>query len=271
MDNHHIKPHQRIHPLVATAAASVVLVSLVGVAAITGMLPSSNGSPAPQIAPSAYSQANTVPPVAYAQVGTQQQFSELAPAQSAALPPPSQFVPAAQGAPVAPRLAPAQLAPATPYAAPAAAYAGGTAGMSGQAVYAPMPAQTVAAHPDRVLVARADEPAVCHNCGTVVSVQAVEQPAARGSGVGAVAGALVGGLLGNQVGGGHGRQLATVAGAVGGSVAGNQIERNVKKTVSYHIRVRMQDGSYRTFTRAHANWAVGDHVRVVNGDLRARG
>src|SRR6476661_2868431 len=97
---------KRIHPLVATAAASVVLVSLVGVAAITGLLPSSNGSPAPQIAPSAYSQANTVPPVAYSQVGTPQQgFTELAPAQpAAALPPPSQYVPPAQGAPVAPRL-----------------------------------------------------------------------------------------------------------------------------------------------------------------------
>lgn len=38
----------RIHPLFAGAAASVMLVSLVGVAAITGLLPSSHGSvPAP--------------------------------------------------------------------------------------------------------------------------------------------------------------------------------------------------------------------------------
>lgn len=36
----------RIHPLLATAAVSVTLVSLVGIAAITGVLPSSHGSPA---------------------------------------------------------------------------------------------------------------------------------------------------------------------------------------------------------------------------------
>lgn len=34
----------RIHPLLATAAVSVTLVSLVGIAAITGVLPSSHGS-----------------------------------------------------------------------------------------------------------------------------------------------------------------------------------------------------------------------------------
>jgi uncharacterized protein YcfJ len=38
---------KRIHPLVAGAAASVMLVSLVGTAAITGILPSSHGSAAP--------------------------------------------------------------------------------------------------------------------------------------------------------------------------------------------------------------------------------
>ena len=36
----------RIHPLVAGAAASVMLVSLVGVAAITGMFPSSHSTAA---------------------------------------------------------------------------------------------------------------------------------------------------------------------------------------------------------------------------------
>lgn len=38
---------KRIHPLVAGAAASVMLVSLVGTAAITGILPSSHGTVAP--------------------------------------------------------------------------------------------------------------------------------------------------------------------------------------------------------------------------------
>ena len=35
---------KRIHPLVAVAAAAVTIFSLVGIAAITGILPSSHGS-----------------------------------------------------------------------------------------------------------------------------------------------------------------------------------------------------------------------------------
>jgi outer membrane lipoprotein SlyB len=42
------KSPQRIHPLVATAAVALTLVSLVGVAAITGLLPTSNSTNAPQ-------------------------------------------------------------------------------------------------------------------------------------------------------------------------------------------------------------------------------
>jgi uncharacterized protein YcfJ len=38
----------RIHPLMAGAAVSVILVSLLGVAAITGILPNSHGTAAPQ-------------------------------------------------------------------------------------------------------------------------------------------------------------------------------------------------------------------------------
>ena len=43
-----IQASKRIHPLVATAAVAVILVSLVGVAAITGVLPNSNSSPVPR-------------------------------------------------------------------------------------------------------------------------------------------------------------------------------------------------------------------------------
>ena len=41
------KTPNRIHPLIAAAAASVTLVSLVGVAAITGVIPTSHGTTAP--------------------------------------------------------------------------------------------------------------------------------------------------------------------------------------------------------------------------------
>lgn len=38
---------KRIHPLVAAAAVSIIVVSLVGVAAITGVIPTSNSAPTP--------------------------------------------------------------------------------------------------------------------------------------------------------------------------------------------------------------------------------
>ncbi|MFL9925871.1 glycine zipper 2TM domain-containing protein [Herbaspirillum lusitanum] len=43
-----IKTSNRIHPLVAAAAVALILVSLVGVAAITGLLPTSNSTNSPQ-------------------------------------------------------------------------------------------------------------------------------------------------------------------------------------------------------------------------------
>lgn len=108
----------------------------------------------------------------------------------------------------------------------------------------------------------------CDNCGNVESVREITTRA-QGSGVGAAGGAILGGLLGNQVGSGHGRQLATVAGAVGGAVVGNQVEGNMKASHSYEIRVRMDNGKYRTFHQSSPGWHQGDRVRVVNGGLRS--
>lgn len=110
--------------------------------------------------------------------------------------------------------------------------------------------------------------APCSNCGVVESVRSIEHRA-QGSGVGAVGGAVLGGLLGNQVGSGHGRQLATVAGAVGGAVAGNQVEGNMKKTYSWDVSVRMDNGTRRVIHTSHQpDWRNGDNVRIVNGQLR---
>jgi len=147
--------------------------------------------------------------------------------------------------------APAPL-PAPRYDSSGASYAQGGAG----AGYAPGPAAKPA-------------PAVCKSCGVVDSVQVVKQRA-QGSGLGAGAGAVVGGLLGNQIGGGHGRQLATVAGAVGGAVVGNQVEGNMKATTTYHVRVRMENGKYRTFDTSSASFQPGERVKVVQGALRHR-
>eukprot|EP01034_Spumella_vulgaris_P032848 gene32848-40546_t len=62
--------------------------------------------------------------------------------------------------------------------------------------------------------------------------------------------------------------VATVAGAVGGAVVGNQVEGNMRATRSYTIKVRMEDGSLRTFHRSAPNWQQGERVRVVKGQLR---
>ncbi len=49
-----------------------------------------------------------------------------------------------------------------------------------------------------------------------------------------------------------------------GAYAGNEIEKHVKKSVRYRVRVRMDDGSYRTFHEAaQPAYAVGQKVRVT--------
>ena len=90
---------------------------------------------------------------------------------------------------------------------------------------------------------------VCASCGHVESVQALEQ-AAPATGLGAVAGGVLGGVLGNQVGKGSGRTAATVLGAVGGGYVGHTVEQRTRTQTVYEVRVRMDDGSVRRFTRA---------------------
>eukprot|EP01030_Chromulinospumella_sphaerica_P007408 gene7408-7249_t len=90
---------------------------------------------------------------------------------------------------------------------------------------------------------------ICKTCGQVESVQAIEQ-AAPATGVGAVAGGVLGAVVGNQIGKGNGRTAATVLGAVGGGYAGHQIEKRTRTQTTYQVRVRMEDGSSRVFTRA---------------------
>jgi outer membrane lipoprotein SlyB len=108
--------------------------------------------------------------------------------------------------------------------------------------------------------------AICPNCGTVEAVTPFTRQG-QASGVGMVGGAVVGGVLGNQVGKGSGRAVATVLGAAGGGWAGNTIEKNMKKTTAYSVRVRMQDGSSRTVEQGAAPM-VGSKVTVDGGTLR---
>lgn len=218
------KTSNRIHPLMAGAAVSVMLVSLVGIAAITGLFPNSHSTSAP----TALSASN-------------------APAVATAATSPAALVdPKSESKVVVNEPAPAQE----------------SSSRTAQSKHTP-------SRSSGSQVAKA--PSVCETCGRVESVQAIKQEG-QGTGIGIAAGAVLGGVLGNQVGGGNGRKLATVAGAVGGGYAGNEVEKHARSTVSYSVRVRMDDGRIRTFPyAAQPGWSAGDRVRVVNGKLTARG
>jgi outer membrane lipoprotein SlyB len=233
------KPSNRIHPLVATAAVAVTLVSLVGVAAMTGILPnsySSNPQGAALTAP-----ANSV-------VASDTKSSVAADATLAS----SAVVDASSRKAEAPATNNRVASNYAPSAAP----------------------QPQRSHPRTTYVEPktvAQAPSVCTSCGRVESVHSIQQPA-QPSGLGIAAGAVLGGVLGNQIGDGNGRTLATVAGAVGGGYAGNEVEKRTRATTSYQVRVRMDDGSIRTFPyAAQPGWSAGERVRVVNGSLTARG
>ena len=235
----------RIHPLVAGAAISVMLVSLVGVAAITGILPNSNSSTPVAVLASAAPGGSTNPIAASAPGNNASAIATLEPTTETRKFSASNTITAAKPAPVQHHTKP---------------------------LHAPQPmqAQNTPQYDEPVQVARA---AVCSNCGTIESIHAVQQQApSNGVGIGAVAGAVLGGILGNQVGGGNGRKLATVAGAVGGGFAGNEVENRTRTTTSYEIRVRMEDGSSRSFSDSgQSGWRSGDRVKVVNGSLTSQG
>jgi uncharacterized protein YcfJ len=110
----------------------------------------------------------------------------------------------------------------------------------------------------------------CEDCGVVESVRRMERKG-EGSGVGAVAGGVVGGILGNQVGGGNGRTAMTVVGAGAGAYAGHELEKNMKRSVTYEIRVRMNDRSIRTFHSDSPDVGVGQRVTVRDGRLAVAG
>lgn len=138
-----------------------------------------------------------------------------------------------------------------------------------QLAQAASPGQTPQAVAPRQKAQAAPKRTWCDHCGNVESVRTITHRA-EGSGLGAAGGAVLGGLLGNQVGGGNGRKLATVAGAVGGAVVGNRVEGDLKATRSYEIKVRLDDGSARTFHQPNApRWNTGDRVKIVKGALHS--
>ena len=246
-------PRNRIHPLVATAAVAVTLASAVGVAAMTGMLPSGT---ARQGAPALVSQIPAPPPQPIV-VAAPEPVPAPAPVVQPAPKPVVKAAPVAKPKPV--RHEQVHVAQAPQQEAPR---------------YEPQPLPQVAPQepavphdyrPARVAAARS----VCQDCGVVESMREIAQKG-EGTGLGAVAGGVLGAVLGHQVGGGKGRQVATVVGAAGGAYGGHQVEKNARGTKTYEVSVRMEDGGYRTVAFDSApTWRAGDRVRVVNGTLQS--
>jgi uncharacterized protein YcfJ len=180
----------RIHPLMAAAALSVITVSAVGTAAITGMLPNSKAQSVQTVASATPAQ----------QLVEAQQLLD------------NQRALAAQQslAPQALAAAPVQtLAVQAPQAAPQ-----------------PRVQHRAAPRPTRVVYRDAPQ----RHYSTAPRYQAQAQPAPRQPNyVGIGAGAVIGGLLGNQVGGGNGKKLATVAGIIGGGYLGNEVANRYQR------------------------------------------
>ena len=225
----------KMHPLILTAAAAVILASAVAVGVMTGVIPTSKTSkeaitaaenktapaPAPEVkaAPAAVSEAKVEPKVKVAPAPVHKTAPQVAQKHTPEpAPKPQERV--------------VVNAPPPPVPAPA-----------------PAPAR------------------VCSECGVIALIDVVDVKGA-GSGLGAVGGAVLGGLLGNQVGAGRGNTVATVVGAAGGALAGNEVEKRAKATKEYHVSVRMDDGNTHRFTFDSAPaFVVGDKVKVIDGKL----
>lgn len=217
----------RIHPLMAAAAVSVVIVSLTGAAAITGLLPNSNSAPdvpANQLAAaSPYGVQAPLQQPGMVPVTTAQGQVVMVPAaavqgQVAAAP--------LSATPVTPQLA-TQLAagPAPQMAMPVAA---------AQPIAYAQPVAQPALAPERVVVKEVirekpvvkvvEKTRVVHAKPSEPRYYPQQAPApAQPNYVGIGTGAVIGGLIGNQIGGGNGKKLATVAGIIGGGMLGNEI------------------------------------------------
>jgi len=223
----------RLHPLVAAAAVSLIVVSAFGVAALTGVLPKS-GASTPEHA--------VISPAASA--------TAAAPG-GITLPVLTQEAPAAKPAPkAAVKKAPK---PAVQARAPEE--------------FHPVALPQPVAQPAPAAVAQPVAQARCNDCGEVAAVNAIEQKG-EGSWIGPVAGGVGGAILGKQVGKGSGNTIMTILGAAGGAWAGHKIEQKVRTTTRWDVVVRMEDGSTRTVSAAEQPlWRVGDRVRVNNGTL----
>jgi len=230
---------RRLHPLLTAAAISVTVFSAVGVAAVTGLIPSSIGSHKQDVP--VQEQSSLQAPVEVAQ-----------PAESVVEQPAPQVAPKpAPKKPVAHKSTPKPAAPVayndygTPPPPPP---------------YAQAPAAPVAT------------PRPVVQPGTLATVQAVREVKDKGdaTALGPIAGGIAGAVLGNQIGKGHGSQkVITVLGAAGGAFAGHEIEKQARGTTHWEVDVRRDDGAAETVRSDVApSYQPGQRVRLIDGKLQ---
>ena len=293
--NHAIRTTPRLHPLFAAAAVSVIAVSAAGVGVMTGVLPGSHANSTPAAmgmsAPTAAAVAlppaalPTLPTPTAATVAAEPAAAPIATPRPVAKPRPVKVasttrsyeepVPLRHGSALPPANPAAQRYETyepNPYGNAGSGYgntgsgygnAGSGYGNAQGSGYGSAPVQVSQAPVVQAPVARP----VCANCGVVEAVIESTRPG-DASGVGIAGGALGGAVIGKQFGSGRGRDFLTVLGAVGGAIAGNQVEKSVRSTKAYEVRVRMEDGSLRNLNMTTApTWRSGDHVKVDGGSI----
>ncbi len=238
---------KRMHPLAAIAAVSVTLFSLVGIGAVTGLIPTSHSQSAPVQA--------AKPAEDPSKLAAATQPSETTTVTTTTV----------TGAkPAAHKAAVRHARPVERAARPAEEPV--------KTVRNEAPIKVAQNDPaPRYEPAPRAEPAkpICHDCGVIDSVREIEKKG-EGSGLGAAAGGIAGGVLGHQTGAGRGRDVMTVLGAIGGAFAGHAIEKNVKKVKNYEITIRFDDGSSQIITQDNPPaWRQGDRVKFVDGVIAA--
>ena len=228
---------RRLHPLLTAAAISVTVFSAVGVAAVTGLIPSSIGSHK-QDTPVQESSALQAPAAEVAQQA-EPVIEQPAP-QAAPKPAPKK--------PVAHKSTPKP-------AAPVAYNDYGTPPPYAQAPAAPVATPRPVVQP-----------------GTLATVQAVREVKDKGdaTALGPIAGGIAGAVLGNQIGKGHGSQkVITVLGAAGGAFAGRAVEQQARGTTHWEVDVRRDDGTNETVRSDVApSYQPGQRVRLIDGKLQ---
>ena len=228
----------RLHPLLSTAAASVIALSAAGIGALTGLIPTSVGS----------TWIAAPVPVAAATAITSEPAAAPAPATATAL------VPAAAAKPKPVKKA------AMPVTAPS------PAPDFAQGDFTSGPPVTQPQSPILLSQAPAVKP-ICLDCGTVEAVREIEQKG-EGSWIGPVAGGVGGAILGKQMGKGKGNTIMTILGAAGGAYAGHEIEKHARSTKRWEVSVRLDDGTVRSVSYdAAPAWRAGERVRYLNGAI----